>query len=49
MGAGKFLLVEALAKELEWELIDANSSLERYVGRSLNEILGKQGEEAFQV
>lgn len=47
MGAGKFLLAEALAKKLGWELIDANPSLERYVGRSLNEILGKQGEEAF--
>lgn len=47
MGAGKFLLAEALAKKLGWELIDANPSLERYVGRSLNEILGTQGEEAF--
>lgn len=47
MGAGKFLLAEALAKKLGWLLIDANPSLERYVGRSLNEILGKQGEEAF--
>src|SRR3990167_8101032 len=47
MGAGKFLLAEALAKKLEWQLIDANPSLERYIGRSLNEILGKQGEEAF--
>ena len=47
MGAGKFLLTEALAKRLGWKLIDANPSLERYVGRSLNHILGKQGEEAF--
>jgi shikimate kinase len=47
MGAGKFLLAEALAKKLGWQLIDANPSLERYIGRSLNEILGKQGEEAF--
>ena len=47
MGAGKFLLTEALAKKLDWELIDANPSLERYIGRSLNQILGKQGEEAF--
>jgi shikimate kinase len=47
MGAGKFLLTEALAKRLGWELIDANPSLERYVGRSLNEILGKSGEEAL--
>lgn len=46
-GAGKFLLSEALAKKLGWELIDANPGLERYIGRSLSEIFGKQGEEAF--
>ena len=47
MGAGKALLSEALAKKLGWQFIDANPGLERYIGRSLNEILGKQGEEAF--
>lgn len=47
MGAGKALLSEALAKKLGWQYIDANPSLERYVGRSLNEILGSHGEEAF--
>lgn len=47
MGAGKFLLTEALAKKLGWQSIDANPSLERYIGRSLKDILGKQGEEAF--
>lgn len=47
MGAGKALLSEALAKKLGWQFIDANPSLERYIGRSLNEILGKQGEEAL--
>jgi shikimate kinase len=47
MGAGKALLSEALAKKLNWQFVDANPSLERYIGRSLNEILGKQGEEAF--
>ncbi|VVC74850.1 Shikimate kinase 1 [Aquicella siphonis] len=46
-GAGKFLLSEALAKRLGWELIDANPGLERYIGRSLREIFGEQGEEAF--
>src|SRR5580692_7632703 len=46
-GAGKSLRAEALAKKLGWELIDANPGLERNIGRSLNEILGKQGEEAF--
>ena len=47
MGAGKALLSEALANKLGWQFIDANPSLERYIGRSLNEILGTQGEEAF--
>lgn len=47
MGAGKALLAEALAKKLGWQYIDANPSLERYIGRNLNQILGKQGEEAF--
>ncbi len=47
MGAGKFLLSEALAKKLGWEHIDANPSLERYIGKSLHDILGKEGEAAF--
>ncbi len=47
MGAGKALFSEALAKKLDWQFIDANPSLERYIGRSLNDIFGKQGEEAF--
>ncbi len=47
MGAGKFLFTEALAKKLGWELIDGNPSLERYIGRHLSEIIGKQGEIAF--
>jgi shikimate kinase len=47
MGAGKALLSEALAKKLGWQYIDANPSLERYIGRSLNEILGKSGEESL--
>lgn len=47
MGAGKALFSEALAKKLGWQYIDANPSLERYIGRSLQEILGTQGEAAF--
>jgi shikimate kinase len=47
MGAGKALLSEALAEKLGWKFIDANPSLERYIGRSLNEILGNEGEAAF--
>jgi shikimate kinase len=47
MGARKSLLGEALAEKLSWQYIDANPGLERYIGRNLNEILGKQGEESF--
>jgi shikimate kinase len=47
MGAGKALLSEALAKKLGWQFIDANPSLERYIGRSLRDILGQQGEATF--
>lgn len=47
MGAGKALFSEALAKKLGYQYIDANPSLERYIGRSLSDIIGKQGEAAF--
>ena len=47
MAAKKTLLGEALAKKLGWRYIDANPSLERYIGRSLLDILGRQGEESF--
>lgn len=47
MGAGKSARGEALAKKLDWQYIDANPGLERYIGRNLHEILGKQGETAF--
>src|SRR5579871_6631402 len=47
MGAGKALFGEALAKKLGWQYIDANPILERYIGRSLNEIFGKQVRKHF--
>lgn len=47
MGAGKALLSEALAEQLGWQYVDANPSLERYIGRSLHDIFGKEGEKAF--
>ena len=37
MGAGKALLSEASAKKLDWQFIDANPSLVRYIVWSLNE------------
>lgn len=47
MGTGKFIFTEALAKKLGWGLIDANPSIERYIGRTTREILGEEGEAAF--
>ncbi len=47
MGAGKSLLGNTLAEKLGWKHIDTNIGMERYIGRPLNEIIGKQGEEAF--
>ncbi len=47
MGAGKFIFTEALAKKLGWQLVDANPSIESYMGLQIREILGEQGEVAF--
>ncbi|WP_133139508.1 shikimate kinase [Legionella genomosp. 1] len=47
MGAGKFIFTEALANKLGWQLVDANPSIERYIGRLTKDILGEQGEAAF--
>ncbi|KTC93841.1 MULTISPECIES: shikimate kinase [Legionella] len=47
MGTGKFIFTEALAKKLGWQLVDANPSLERYIGRLTRDILGEQGEASF--
>lgn len=47
MGAGKFVFAEALAKKLEWQLVDANPSIERWIGRQMRDVVGEQGEAAF--
>lgn len=47
MGAFKSTLGRALAEKLSWQYIEANPGLERYIGRSLHEILGTEGEAAF--
>ncbi len=47
MGAGKFIFSESLAKKLGWQIVDANPSIERYIGRQTRDILGKEGEAAF--
>lgn len=47
MGAGKFIFTDALAKKLGWHLVDANPSIERYIGRQTRDILSEEGETAF--
>ena len=47
MGAGKFIFAEGLAKKLRWQIVDANPSIERYIGRQIRYMLGEQGEAAF--
>lgn len=47
MGAGKFIFTEALAKKLGWQIVDANPCIERYIGRMTKDILGVEGEAAF--
>lgn len=32
MGTGKFIFSEALANKLGWQIVDANPSIERYIG-----------------
>jgi shikimate kinase len=46
-GAGKALLGKALAEKLGWQFIDADFGQEFNIGRCLNEILGKSGQDAF--
>jgi shikimate kinase len=47
MGVGKFVFTEALAKKLGWQIVDANPCIERYIGRLTRDILGEEGEAAF--
>ena len=46
-GAGKGLFAKAIANDLGWQFIDADFGLEFHIGKTLNEIVGKQGEESF--
>lgn len=41
MGAGRSLLGNALANKLGWQFIDIYLGLERYMGRSLGDVVGK--------
>lgn len=47
-GAGKGVLAQALAEKLGWKFVDADFSLAPTTGRRSVEILGAQGETAFQ-
>ncbi len=47
MGAGKFIFTESLGKKLGWQIVDGNPSIERYIGRHTRDILGEEGEAAF--
>ncbi len=46
-GAGKGVLAHELAEELGWQFIDADFGLAPTIGRTMGDILGSQGEEAF--
>jgi shikimate kinase len=46
-GAGKALVAKALAEKLGWQFINADLGLESHIGRTLTEIIGKQGEKTF--
>lgn len=44
MGAGRSVLGNALADKLGWQFIDIYLGVERYMGRSLVDVVGKQAE-----
>lgn len=41
-GAGKGVLAQGVAEKLGWKFIDADFSLVPSIGRTINDILGKQ-------
>lgn len=46
-GTGKMLFARTLAEKLNWQLIDADFGLEIAIGRSVLDILGKEGAKHF--
>lgn len=46
-GAGKGLFAKLLAEKLGWEFIDADLGIEYHMGRTLQEILGAEGQRNF--
>ncbi len=47
-GAGKGVLAQGVAEKLGWKFIDSDFSLAPSIGRAAKEVIGEQGEEAFQ-
>lgn len=47
MGGGRALLGKVLAEKLGWQFVDIYLGLERYMGRSLSEIVDKKSEEGI--
>ena len=46
-GAGKCVIAQALAEKLGWKYTDADFALAPSIGRTISEIIGHKGEEAF--
>lgn len=46
-GAGKALFAKKLAEKLDWQFVDADLGLEFRVGRTLTNMIGKQGVDAW--
>lgn len=49
MGAGKSVVGRALAGRLGWRFVDVDDLVEAQAGRSISEIFGADGEEAFRL
>jgi shikimate kinase len=48
MGAGKSTVGALLARQLQWQFLDADTVLEEQVGSTIAEIFAQQGEAAFR-
>jgi shikimate kinase len=48
MTSGKSTVGQALARRLEWDFLDFDVEIERREGRTIKEIIGDQGQEAFR-
>lgn len=46
-GAGKGVLAQAVAKKLGWKFINADVGCAAHIGRTVSEVVGTEGERAF--